>query len=169
MLRSTSGQVVVSMDCLVGARGPVFIVPKQSGTIVPNGAMGTGAGMVVSVNVQARDVNSFGESKAQIAALLASRLGRAQRRKATSTRFAYPVASPVVSIFTPKSWTVSKCPSIVTELSLSFGKIVDFDGSSVSNSRKTVHDIAMASQFCAGIAHAVQVPKRVTERARQQP
>jgi hypothetical protein len=75
--RAAGGPVMAGMGYLVGERGPEMFMPRQSGTIIPNGAMG---GMNVTVNVQARDMNSFRGSEAQIAASVAASLGRAQRR-----------------------------------------------------------------------------------------
>ncbi|MCA3071707.1 MAG: hypothetical protein ING77_17605 [Rhodocyclaceae bacterium] len=70
--RANSGSVTARGGYIVGKRGPEFIVP--------NNAPGAAAGMVVNVNVQAHDVNSFRGSEAEIAASLPATLGRAQRR-----------------------------------------------------------------------------------------
>ena len=75
--RASGGPVAAGMGYLVGEKGPELFVPRQSGGIVPNGAIG---GMNVTVNVQARDVNSFRASESQIAASVAGSLARAQRR-----------------------------------------------------------------------------------------
>lgn len=75
--RANGGPVMAGMGYLVGERGPELFLPRQSGGIVPNGALG---GMNVTVNVQARDVNSFRGSESQIAASVAGSLARAQRR-----------------------------------------------------------------------------------------
>lgn len=47
--RANGGPVFAGSPYIVGERGPEFFVPKQSGTIVPNGA--TMGGIVVNVNV----------------------------------------------------------------------------------------------------------------------
>jgi hypothetical protein len=75
--RAMGGPVMAGMGYLVGERGPEIFRPGQSGSIVPNNAIG---GMNVTVNVSARDVNSFRGSESQIAASVAGSLARAQRR-----------------------------------------------------------------------------------------
>jgi hypothetical protein len=75
--KANGGPVMAGRGYIVGERGPELFLPSQAGGIVPNGALG---GMNVTVNVQARDVNSFRGSESQIAASVAGSLARAQRR-----------------------------------------------------------------------------------------
>lgn len=51
--RASGGPVTAGRPYLVGERGPELIVPRNSGTVVPNGAMvGGGSGVSMVVNVQ---------------------------------------------------------------------------------------------------------------------
>jgi phage-related minor tail protein len=75
--RAGGGPVDMGRAYLVGERGPELFVPGASGGIVPNGRMSGGGN--VTINVSARDAESFRRSEAQLAGLmqrLAARGGR---------------------------------------------------------------------------------------------
>jgi phage-related minor tail protein len=65
--RAGGGPVDMGRAYLVGERGPELFVPGASGGIVPNGRMGGGN---VTINVTARDADSFRRSEAQLAGLM---------------------------------------------------------------------------------------------------
>jgi phage-related minor tail protein len=73
--RADGGPVAPGRAYLVGERGPELFVPGGSGAIKPNAGMGGG----VTINVMARDVESFRRSQAQLAALAARLTARAGR------------------------------------------------------------------------------------------
>lgn len=76
--RASGGPVMAGGAYIVGERGPEFFVPKQSGTIVPNGAaMG---GNTVVFNIQTKDAGSFRASQGQIYAQAQQALARAGKR-----------------------------------------------------------------------------------------
>lgn len=60
LFRASGGPVDSNQPYIVGEKGPELFVPKSSGTIVPNGSLGTGS-TVVNYNIQAIDVKSFEE------------------------------------------------------------------------------------------------------------
>ncbi len=64
---------------IVGERGPEMILPRHSGTVIPNEAMQGGSVNVV-INVSTPDANSFRNSKNQIAAEYGSAMQRAIAR-----------------------------------------------------------------------------------------
>lgn len=70
------GPVTFGRPYVVGERGRELFVPKTSGTIVPNGAMGGGQ---IVFNVTATDAQSFRRSETQIAAMLNRMVRRGQR------------------------------------------------------------------------------------------
>jgi phage-related minor tail protein len=69
--RASGGPVAGGTAYLVGEQGPELFVPRQSGTILPQGRSGA-----VTVNIYAQDAPSVIRSETQIAAMLA----RANRR-----------------------------------------------------------------------------------------
>lgn len=75
--KANGGPVMAGMGYLVGERGPEFFMPRQSGSIVPNGAMG---GATVVFNISTPDVNSFRASQGQLMARANQQLARAGRR-----------------------------------------------------------------------------------------
>lgn len=75
--RATGGPVAGGMPYLVGEQGPELFVPPSSGAIVPNQALTQRPS--ITLNVQARDAQSFLKSETQIAAMLARALARGQR------------------------------------------------------------------------------------------
>ncbi len=63
--RAEGGPVGVGGAYMVGERGPEMFVPKNAGTIIPNGALGGGSTVQqITYNIQATDAASF---KAQLA------------------------------------------------------------------------------------------------------
>lgn len=73
--RAMGGPVAAGMGYLVGERGPELFMPRQSGTILPNGA-----GNTFNVNIIANDPRSFRGSESQIASTLGDAVSRAQAR-----------------------------------------------------------------------------------------
>ena len=71
--RASGGPVDAGGAYLVGEQGPELFVPSTSGTIAPN------ARPSITLNVQARDAQSFLKSETQIAAMMARALARGQR------------------------------------------------------------------------------------------
>jgi phage-related minor tail protein len=69
--RASGGPVAGGTAYLVGEQGPELFVPRQSGSIMPNGSAGA-----VTVNIYAQDAQSVIRSETQVAAMLA----RASRR-----------------------------------------------------------------------------------------
>ena len=57
--RANGGPVGVGGAYMVGERGPEMFVPKNAGTIIPNGAMGSNNITQVTYNIQAADAQSF--------------------------------------------------------------------------------------------------------------
>ena len=72
-----SGPVAAGMGYLVGEKGPELFLPRQSGRIVPNGAMG---GSTIVFNVSTPDANSFRASQGQMLAQAQQQIARAGRR-----------------------------------------------------------------------------------------
>jgi hypothetical protein len=75
--RAMGGPVMAGMGYLVGERGPELFMPRQSGSIVPNNAMGGGT---IVFNVATPDVNSFRASQGQLYTQASQALARANRR-----------------------------------------------------------------------------------------
>ena len=71
--RASGGPVDAGGAYLVGEQGPELFVPSTSGAIAPN------ARPSITLNVQARDAQSFLKSETQIAAMMARSLARGQR------------------------------------------------------------------------------------------
>jgi len=71
--RAAGGPVETGAAYLVGENGPEWFVPREAGAIAPN------AGPSITLNVQARDAQSFLKSETQLAALLSRALARGQR------------------------------------------------------------------------------------------
>ncbi|HAH08685.1 MAG TPA: phage tail tape measure protein [Alphaproteobacteria bacterium] len=69
--RAQGGPVDPGRAYLVGEQGPELFVPGASGTVLPHGFGGRGQ---VTINVHARDMESFRRSQSQIAGLM-QRLG----------------------------------------------------------------------------------------------
>ena len=74
--RASGGPVEVGGAYLVGEQGPELFVPSSSGAIAPNAAPARPA---ITLNVQARDAQSFLKSETQLAAMLSRALARGQR------------------------------------------------------------------------------------------
>ena len=75
--RASGGPVAAGMGYLVGEKGPELFLPRQSGRIVPNGAMG---GSTIVFNVSTPDANSFRASQGQMLAQAQQQIARAGRR-----------------------------------------------------------------------------------------
>jgi phage-related minor tail protein len=73
--RAAGGPVSAGDAYLVGEQGPELFVPSSSGAIAPNAAMRPS----ITLNVQARDAQSFLKSETQIAAMMSRALARGQR------------------------------------------------------------------------------------------
>ncbi len=74
--RAAGGPVDAGTPYLVGEQGPELFVPSASGAIAPNSAL---TRTQVTLNVTARDAQSFVKSESQIAAMLSRALARGQR------------------------------------------------------------------------------------------
>jgi phage-related minor tail protein len=74
--RASGGPVDAGGAYLVGEQGPELFVPSSNGSIAPNGAPARPA---ITLNVQARDAQSFLKSETQIAAMMSRALARGQR------------------------------------------------------------------------------------------
>ena len=74
--RAAGGPGDAGTPYLVGEQGPELFVPQSAGAIAPNAALGRGQ---VTLNVTARDAQSFLKSESQIAAMLSRALARGQR------------------------------------------------------------------------------------------
>jgi phage-related minor tail protein len=74
--RAAGGPVDAGTPYLVGEQGPELFVPPSSGAIAPNAALGRSQ---ITLNVTARDAQSFVKSETQIAAMLSRALARGQR------------------------------------------------------------------------------------------
>ncbi len=74
--RASGGPVDAGSAYLVGERGPELFVPSSNGSIAPNAYPARPA---ITLNVQARDAQSFLKSETQIAAMLSRALARGQR------------------------------------------------------------------------------------------
>ena len=73
--RASGGPVDAGGAYLVGEQGPELFVPSSNGAIAPNAP----ARPSITLNVQARDAQSFLKSETQIAAMLSRVLARGQR------------------------------------------------------------------------------------------
>jgi phage-related minor tail protein len=71
--RASGGPVEAGSAYLVGEQGPEWFVPSSSGAIAPS------ARPSITLNVQARDAQSFLKSETQLAAMLSRALARGQR------------------------------------------------------------------------------------------
>lgn len=71
--RASGGPVEAGSAYLVGENGPEMFVPSSSGSIAPNTRPS------ITLNVQARDAQSFLKSETQLAAMLSRALARGQR------------------------------------------------------------------------------------------
>ncbi len=71
--RAAGGPVEAGSAYLVGENGPEMFVPSSNGAVVPN------ARPSITLNVQARDAQSFLKSETQLAAMLSRALARGQR------------------------------------------------------------------------------------------
>ena len=76
--RASGGPVAAGSAYLVGEQGPELFVPSGSGSIASNANLQT-ARPSISLNVQARDAQSFLKSETQLAAMMARALARGQR------------------------------------------------------------------------------------------
>ena len=74
--RAAGGPVDAGTPYLVGEQGPELFVPGAAGAIAPNASLGRGQ---ITLNVTARDAQSFLKSESQIAAMLSRALARGQR------------------------------------------------------------------------------------------
>ena len=74
--RASGGPVDAGSAYLVGEQGPELFVPSANGAIAPNAAP---ARPSITLNVQARDAQSFLKSETQIAAMMSRALARGQR------------------------------------------------------------------------------------------
>jgi phage-related minor tail protein len=78
--RAVGGPVTPGATYLVGEQGPELFTPNENGAIASNAAL-TSAGQrpSITLNVQARDAQSFLKSESQIAAMMSRVLARGQR------------------------------------------------------------------------------------------
>jgi phage-related minor tail protein len=74
--RAAGGPVDAGTPYLVGEEGPELFVPNAAGAIAPNAALRGGG---ITLNVNARDAQSFLKSESQIAAMLTRALARGRR------------------------------------------------------------------------------------------
>ena len=74
--RASGGPVEAGSAYLVGEQGPELFVPSSNGSIAPNASPARPA---ITLNVQARDAQSFLKSETQVAAMLSRALARGQR------------------------------------------------------------------------------------------
>jgi phage-related minor tail protein len=74
--RASGGPVSAGDAYLVGEQGPELFVPSSNGAIAPGAAPSRPS---ITLNVQARDAQSFLKSETQIAAMLSRALARGQR------------------------------------------------------------------------------------------
>ena len=74
--RAAGGPVDAGTPYLVGEQGPELFVPGAAGAIAPNAALARPA---ITLNVTARDAQSFLKSETQVAAMLARAFARGQR------------------------------------------------------------------------------------------
>lgn len=79
--RANGGSVLAGSSYLVGERGMEMFVPKTSGTIVPNDAMGGMGTTIVNFNVQATDANSFDQQIAQREQMLVGMIDKAFHKR----------------------------------------------------------------------------------------
>jgi len=75
--RASGGPVLANVPYLVGEQGPELFVPKSGGDIFPNAALAQRPS--ITLNVTARDAQSFLKSETQIAAMMTRILARGQR------------------------------------------------------------------------------------------
>lgn len=75
--RAAGGPVLGNVPYLVGEQGPELFVPNSAGQIMPNASLNPRP--AITLNVQARDAQSFLKSETQIAAMLSRALARGQR------------------------------------------------------------------------------------------
>lgn len=73
--RASGGPVDAGVPYLVGEKGPELFTPGASGAIAPNTALRPS----ITLNVTARDAQSFLKSETQIAAMLSRALAKGQR------------------------------------------------------------------------------------------
>jgi len=73
--RAAGGPVAAGTPYLVGEEGPELFTPATAGAITPNTALRPS----ITLNVTARDAQSFLKSESQIAAMLSRALARGQR------------------------------------------------------------------------------------------
>jgi phage-related minor tail protein len=73
--RAAGGPVDAGATYLVGEQGPELFVPNASGSISPSAP----SRPAITLNVQARDAQSFLKSETQLAAMLSRALARGQR------------------------------------------------------------------------------------------
>ena len=71
--RAAGGPVEAGQAYLVGEQGPEWFVPQTNGAVAAN------ARPSITLNVQARDAQSFLKSETQLAAMLSRALARGQR------------------------------------------------------------------------------------------
>lgn len=76
--RAAGGPVAVGSAYLVGEQGPELFVPGSSGSIAPNSSL-QAQRPAITLNVQARDAQSFLKSETQVAAMMARAIARGQR------------------------------------------------------------------------------------------
>jgi phage-related minor tail protein len=77
---ATGGPVTPDASYLVGEQGPELFTPSGAGTITSNAALSqTPARPSITLNVNARDAQSFAKSETQLAAMMSRALARGQR------------------------------------------------------------------------------------------
>jgi phage-related minor tail protein len=77
---ATGGPVTPDASYLVGEQGPELFTPSGAGTITSNAALSqTPTRPSITLNVNARDAQSFAKSETQLAAMMARALARGQR------------------------------------------------------------------------------------------
>ncbi|MGN6149876.1 MAG: phage tail tape measure C-terminal domain-containing protein [Rhizomicrobium sp.] len=77
--RAVGGPVTPGATYLVGEQGPELFTPSENGAITSNANLATSSRPSITLNVQARDAQSFLKSESQIAAMMSRALARGQR------------------------------------------------------------------------------------------
>ncbi len=77
---ANGGNFDAGKPIVVGERGAEVIMPRQSGTVIPNHALAGSSPIHITMHVSTPDVNSFRASQAQISTEMANAMSMAQRR-----------------------------------------------------------------------------------------
>ena len=77
--RATGGPVTPGTTYMVGEQGPELFTPSENGAITSNANLSAPQRPSITLNVNARDAQSFLKSETQIAAMMSRALARGQR------------------------------------------------------------------------------------------